>query len=103
MIMAASLLTTWSFIALVMLMVLVAGWTFARHSGLAGNRRILLGAVGLLAYVILPAILASRNLIDQYAPVPQPMLMIAGVSAITVYVAFSPLGARLSQSVSHAS
>jgi hypothetical protein len=65
----------------------------------ADRGRLRAPVVFLVAYLLVPGGLAALGVLDRYDPVPVPMLLIAGLSAVTVVVLLSPLGARLSTSM----
>ena len=71
---------------------------------LAAIRRAGLGigaALGfLLAYVALPGFLARRGLLDRYNPLPAPaLLLVLGLTLLTIAFALSPWGARVAGAV----
>jgi len=93
-------LTSVLFVALVLTMSLVAAAAL-RRSGLQTSGR----AVGLVTvgYLLVPGALAWSGLLDQYTPVPRPMLLVFAVTAATVAASLSSIGARLSTSLGLAS
>jgi len=96
------MLTSALFVALVLTMSFVAA-VAVRRSGLTPSsaRR----AVGLAAvvYLLVPGALAWSGLLDQYTPVPRPMLLVLAVTAVTVVASLSSIGARLATSLGLAS
>ena len=58
-------------------------------------------ALGILvAYIALPGVLAARHLLDRYDPLPAPaLLLLLGLTLLTVSLAMSPLGARLAAGI----
>ena len=55
------------------------------------------------AYLIVPGVLALSGVLNQYEPVPRPIVLVVALTALTLRVAFSPFGARLASSLSLAS
>jgi hypothetical protein len=54
----------------------------------------------LLAYLAIPSALARLGMLNRYDPLPAPpLLLILGLSLLTVAIVFSPLGARLATAV----
>ena len=88
--------TTLLFSALVLVvavLVFMAVWSRARIGPAAG-----LGI--LVAYIALPGVLAARHLLDRYDPLPAPaLLLLFGLTLLTVAIAMSPLGARLAAGI----
>lgn len=55
----------------------------------------------LIAYLLMPGILASAGRLDRYAPLPAPALvLILALTVVTAILAFSRLGHRVATSVS---
>lgn len=78
-------------------LILVAGTAVAVA---AGFRRAGIGvgtiAVGLLGYLVVPAVLASQGALDRYSPLPAPaLLLVLALTIATAAVVASPLGGRL--------
>ena len=54
----------------------------------------------IVLWIAMPALLASRGLLDRYAPFPAPGFVLIGLLTIgTVILAFSPVGARLAAGI----
>lgn len=87
------------FILLVLIMVGLAGAALGRHGGITGSRAVLAGAAAAVLYLVVPASLASSGLLDQYAPVPRPMVLVVATTVMTVLAALSPLGGRVATSL----
>jgi len=51
------------------------------------------------AYLVAPGVLALSGVLNQYTPLPRPMLVILPLTAATLVVAFSGFGARLAASL----
>ena len=63
-----------------------ARWPIAAITGVA------------IVYIALPALLAGRGLLDRYNPLPAPaLLLVLGVTAVSVAVVLSDLGGRLAR------
>ena len=57
-------------------------------------------AIVLVFWLAVPALLASRGLLDRYAPPPAPGFVLVGlITAGTVVLAFSPFGSRLAAAI----
>lgn len=94
--------TTALFVGLTLLMAGVAGWTLYAHP--AGKSRAGWGPLAaplgfLVLYLCVPGALAFTGVLDSYAPVPRPMLVVLGVTLITLVVGFSSLGRQLGGSI----
>jgi hypothetical protein len=88
-------LTTAVFCGVVLLVALALGY---------GGRRAGLGALPLLlillAYLVIPALLARRGALDRYNPLPAPaLLVLLGLTGLTVIIAFSRWGGRLAAGI----
>jgi hypothetical protein len=88
--------TTLLFSALVLIVaafVFTAMWSRARIGRAA--------ALGILvAFIVLPGVLAARGVLDRYDPLPAPaLLLLLGLTLLTVVIAISALGARLAAGV----
>ncbi len=89
-------MTSLLFAILVVFLFAAFGALLVRHSdGSASKARV--GGSATLVYLILPAVLALGGLLDSYDPVPRPMVVVVLVTGITVWIARSPLGARLAR------
>jgi hypothetical protein len=54
----------------------------------------------LLAYLAIPSALARLGMLNRYDPLPAPaLLLLLGLTLLTVAIVFSPLGARLATAV----
>ena len=93
----ASATTSVLFAVLVLVMVGLTGVVLGRDGVIARSRAARGGVLIALAvvYVIVPAMLAWSGLLNQYSPVPRPMILVGALTAMTLIAAFSPLGARL--------
>lgn len=50
----------------------------------------------LLVFIIIPGLLAARGVLDRYDPLPAPaLLLVLGLTLVTIAIVMSPLGARL--------
>jgi hypothetical protein len=55
----------------------------------------------LLAYLVIPGVLAKSGALDRYSPLPAPpLVLLAGLGLLTAGFVFSPLGSRLAIGVS---
>jgi hypothetical protein len=66
--------------------------------------RVRIGPAALLgmfaAFIALPGVLASRGVLDRYDPLPAPaLLLLLGLTLLTVAIVMSPLGARLAAGI----
>ncbi len=96
--MEGSLTTSMLFVALVATTVGVAGAATVRHGGMIRPGRFIAFAVG--AYLVVPGALAWSGILNQYIPMPRPMPVVAGVTAITLYLSITAVGGRLAESLS---
>src|SRR5262245_28891984 len=73
--------------------------------GESGGRAWLAVPVGVFVIaLVVPGVLASAGVINRYAPMPAPPLLLTGLITVgTVALAFSPFGRRLAASVPLAS
>jgi len=96
---APSSLTTNLFAALCIAMVALWGGADSLADEVREPRpgfwpRVLLRACGLVAYIAGPLLLARWGVLDRWTMPPPALVMIGLVTATTVYLAFSPYGAR---------
>lgn len=92
----ASPLTDGLFVALVLAMAVVASVALvrARPSGAATPVAPILGMIAV--YLVVPALLAGTGRLDRYDPLPAPgLLLVLGVTIVTIVLMFSRLGSRL--------
>jgi hypothetical protein len=95
-------LTTSLFVALVLLMAILVAWALRRASVRGGRPRSALLAIALFlaVYLALPAALALAGALNRYDPLPAPaLLVLLGLTVVTVGVALSPIGASLATSL----
>jgi len=73
-----------------------------RHacSDLAPTARVGLDIALLAVWIVIPGLLAKAGVLDRYAPLPAPaLIVVALVTAFTVGLALSPIGGRLAATV----
>jgi hypothetical protein len=79
------------FVALVLVMASLA----FRALRQAGTGSLVMIAVALV-YLVIPAVLASRGVLDRYSPMPAPaLMMIIVIAIVTLGITLSPVGARV--------
>ncbi len=83
------------FAALVLLVAVVVAYGLLR----ARVGRVAVLAI-LLAYLAIPSALARLGMLNRYDPLPAPaLLLLLGLTLLTVAIVFSPIGARLAAGV----
>ena len=94
--MRPSTLTTALFVLIVLAVAVL--WVYAVRKTSAPGRApwLLVSLAPLLVCLGIPGVLAQLGLLDRYAPLPAPALLLVGLISIgTAGLAFSPLGTRL--------
>ena len=92
---AASTLTTVLFVALVIVMAIVAVRAVLRTYG-SGADGVARAAAIVAAYVAIPAFLARAGALDRYDPLPAPaLLLVAALTVVTAILALSRFGTRV--------
>lgn len=101
----ASTQSTALFVTLVLALAALAAGTVIRCGARGGKGTAVPYAIGIVvAYLVVPGVLARAGLLDRYAPLPAPPIaLILGLSTVTVYLALSGFGARIAASVGVAS
>ena len=100
---AASTLTTTLFTLLAAVMAVLAVRTILKALGPGYSGVVAAGAI-VLAYLVIPAVLAEAGALDRYDPMPAPGLVLILVLAIaTVVLALSRFGSRIATSLGIAS
>lgn len=57
-------------------------------------------ALVLVVWLVVPAVLASRGVLDRYSPLPAPGFVLVGLLTLgTVILAFSPFGSRMAAAI----
>src|SRR4029453_12158236 len=88
-------LTTAVFCGVVLVVTVVLGYA-GRRAGLGG----FLLALTLVAYLAIPAVLARRGALDRSPPLPAPaLLLLLGLTVLTVVMVFSSWGRRLAAGI----
>src|SRR3954469_21187962 len=77
-----------------------AVFIYAVLKSVPGRGRFGVMTLVLVFWLAVPAVLASRGLLDRYAPPPAPgFVLVALITLGTVVLAFSPFGSRLAAGV----
>ena len=99
----SSIFTDAAFVAIVA--AVAAVFVYAMLKTASGGARAGRGHLGvtlavLFFWLVVPAVLARRGLLDRYAPLPAPGFVLVGLlTAGTIVLAFSPVGARLAAGI----
>jgi hypothetical protein len=88
--------TEFQFVALVLGVSAMFLYAVSKTRGLSNRSRFGVLTIVLVFWLVVPAVLASRGVLDRYSPLPAPALVLVGLITIgTVVLAFSRIGSHM--------